>query len=175
MLFYIPEFYVSDIPAAILQAPFFEHNRPYSMNYGGIGTVIGHELTHGFDNIGRQYDLHGRKTNWWTNETLVKFNERAECFVKQYDTIRDPEADLKLNGTLCLAENIADNGGVRRAFQAYRTHKATLAKTYVLPFLKLNADQLFFVAYANVRKYSVESSSEMALILILISLTPFLP
>ena len=78
------------ITAGQLQPPFFDHELPFSMNFGGIGIVIGHELTHAFDSNGAKYDGHGKPVNWWTPETLATFNERTKCFVDQYSAVHDP-------------------------------------------------------------------------------------
>ncbi|CAG8752077.1 18774_t:CDS:10, partial [Dentiscutata erythropus] len=101
-------------PAGILQFPFFSSKAPEYINYGAIGTVIGHELTHGFDNNGRQYDATGRLIQWWSNATVESFKEKAECFVNQYSkfTVNDTNGvPVHLNGRLTLGENLADNGG----------------------------------------------------------------
>lgn len=84
------------IPAAILKPPFFDIQRPFSLNYGAIGAVIGHELTRGFDNDGRRFDKNGKQANWWTNSTLKKFEANSKCFVDQYGKIFDRTARLKV-------------------------------------------------------------------------------
>lgn len=104
-------------PAAILQPPFFNFKADDSVNYGAIGGVIGHEITHGFDDQGRQYDKEGNMNDWWTKEDEEKFNKRADVLVKQYDafTVAD---DVHVNGKLTLGENIADLGGLLIAYDA---------------------------------------------------------
>lgn len=82
------------------------------MNYGSIGAIIGHELTHGFDNIGSRFDLHGDQRNWWTAKTLAAFNNKTQCFANQYSRYIEPTTRLHVNGRLTLPENIADNGGM---------------------------------------------------------------
>jgi putative endopeptidase len=106
-----------NFPAGILQPPFFDNRMDRAVNYGAIGSVMGHELTHGFDDQGRQYDAEGNLRNWWTPEDAKEFEERAECFIKEYSAFT-PVDDVHLNGKLTLGENAADNGGVRLAFMA---------------------------------------------------------
>ena len=89
--------FILAIPAAVLNVPFFDTDRPFSMNYGAIGAIIGHEFTHGFDNLGRRFDLNGQETNWWTNATLTEFNHKTACFIKQYSAILDPVANLHVS------------------------------------------------------------------------------
>ena len=89
--------FFQEIPAGILQQPFFDDELPFAMNFGGIGVVIGHELTHAFDNNGAKYDGHGHPVNWWTPETLAKFNERGQCFKDQYGSILDPLSGMHVS------------------------------------------------------------------------------
>ena len=113
-----------NFPAGILQPPFYDVTKDPAVNFGGIGVVIGHEMTHGFDDQGSKYDLHGNVKVWWTDEDLAKFKERTECTAKEYDGF-EVAPGQKLNGHLTLGENTADNGGIRIAYQALL---ATLAK-----------------------------------------------
>ena len=113
-----------NFPAGILQPPFFDNSKDPAVNFGGIGVVIGHEMTHGFDDQGSKYDLNGNVRVWWTPEDLAKFNERTECTAKEYDGF-EVAPGQKLNGHLTLGENTADNGGIRIAFQALQE---TIAK-----------------------------------------------
>jgi putative endopeptidase len=106
-----------NFPAGILQPPFFDNTLDPAVNFGGIGVVIGHEMTHGFDDQGSKYDLHGNVRVWWTPEDLAKFNERTECEAKEYDGFAVAPGQ-NLNGHLTLGENTADNGGIRIAYQA---------------------------------------------------------
>ncbi len=106
-----------NFPAGILQPPIFDNRRDAAVNYGAIGSVIGHELTHGFDDRGRQFDAQGNLRNWWTQEDAAEFEKRAECFIKEYSAFISV-GDVHLNGTLTLGENAADNGGTRLAFMA---------------------------------------------------------
>jgi putative endopeptidase len=113
-----------NFPAGILQPPFYDNAKDPAVNFGGIGVVIGHEMTHGFDDQGSKYDLHGNVRVWWTDDDLAKFKERTECTAKEYDGF-EVAPGQKLNGHLTLGENTADNGGIRIAYQALL---ATLAK-----------------------------------------------
>ncbi len=106
-----------NFPAGILQPPFFDNSKDQAVNFGGIGVVIGHEMTHGFDDQGSKYDLNGNVRVWWTPEDLAKFKERTECTAKEYDGF-EVAPGQKLNGHLTLGENTADNGGIRIAYQA---------------------------------------------------------
>ncbi len=106
-------------PAGILQPPFFDRSMDDAVNFGGIGVVIGHELTHGFDDQGRQYDPKGNLRDWWTPEDAKQFENRANCIVGEYGGFTSVD-DLKLNGKLTLGENTADNGGARIALMALR-------------------------------------------------------
>jgi putative endopeptidase len=106
-----------NFPAGILQPPFFDNSMDPAVNFGGIGVVIGHEMTHGFDDQGSKYDPKGNVKQWFTAEDLAKFKERTDCEVKEYDGFKVAEGQ-NLNGKLTLGENTADNGGIRIAFQA---------------------------------------------------------
>jgi putative endopeptidase len=106
-----------NFPAGILQPPFFDNSMDPAVNFGGIGVVIGHEMTHGFDDQGSKYDPKGNVKQWFTTEDLAKFKERTECEAKEYDGFKVAEGQ-NLNGHLTLGENTADNGGIRIAFQA---------------------------------------------------------
>jgi putative endopeptidase len=106
-----------NFPAGILQPPFYGNKLDAAVNYGAIGAVEGHELTHGFDDEGRQFDAHGNLRDWWTADDAKAFEERADCFVKEYSSFIAVD-DLHLNGKLTLGENTADNGGLRLAFIA---------------------------------------------------------
>jgi endothelin-converting enzyme/putative endopeptidase len=106
-------------PAAILQPPFFNLQADDAVNYGGIGAVIGHEISHGFDDQGSQYDGRGNLRNWWTPDDRIEFEKRAEQLVKQYSSYK-PFEDMSVNGKLTLGENIGDLGGLNAAFTAYQ-------------------------------------------------------
>src|SRR5439155_15004371 len=106
-------------PAGILQPPFFDQKMDDAINFGGIGAVIGHELTHGFDDQGRKFDPQGNLRDWWTEQDGKEFEKRAGCIADEYGSFVAVD-DLKLNGKLTLGENTADNGGARIALMALR-------------------------------------------------------
>ncbi|CAF4126552.1 unnamed protein product [Adineta steineri] len=137
-------------PAGILQMPFFHKDAPKYLNYGGIGVVIGHEITHGFDDSGRQFDKDGNIVLWWTYETIEKFIERKTCIVDQYSNFTVPNLNIHANGNQTQNEDIADNGGLREAFYGYQ--KFTQANPNAdkrLPGLsKYSPTQMFFINYA---------------------------
>jgi putative endopeptidase len=115
--YYSPSQNDINFPAGILQPPFFDNSKDPAVNFGGIGTVIGHEMTHGFDDQGSKYDPKGNVRPWFTADDRAKFTERTDCEVKEYDGFKVAEGQ-NLNGNLTLGENTADNGGIRIAFQA---------------------------------------------------------
>ncbi len=133
-------------PAGILQAPFFDPEADDAFNYGAIGVVIGHEMTHGFDDQGRHYDKDGNMTDWWTASDAENFNARADGYADFFSGIKVLD-DLSANGRLTLGENLADHGGLQVAFNAYRnaTKDSPLGEAD-----GLTADQRFFLAYAGV-------------------------
>jgi endothelin-converting enzyme/putative endopeptidase len=115
--YYDPQQNNINFPAGILQPPFYDNKQDDAVNYGAIGSVIGHELTHGFDDEGRQFDSTGNLRDWWTEADSKAFDQRADCLVKQYGGYTAVD-DVKLNGKLTLGENTADNGGLRLAYMA---------------------------------------------------------
>ena len=134
-------------PAGILQPPFFDPAADDAFNYGAIGVVIGHEMTHGFDDQGRHYDKDGNMCDWWTEDDAKQFNERAEGYAQFYSDI-NVLPDLKANGHFTLGENLADHGGLQVAYHAFKNAQAadstTTAESNYTP------DQRFFIAYAGV-------------------------
>jgi predicted metalloendopeptidase len=138
-------------PAGILQPPFFDRRIDDPVNFGGIGVVIGHEYTHGFDDQGSKFDAAGNLENWWTDADRKAFDERTACIAKQYDgyvTVKDPvNGDVHLNGRLTLGENTADNGGLRVAYAALQK---TLAGQERKPTDGFTPEQRFFLGFANV-------------------------
>ncbi|KAK1129755.1 hypothetical protein K0M31_019467 [Melipona bicolor] len=144
-------------PAGILQSPFYDIENPNSLNFGGIGVVMGHELTHAFDDQGREYDLHGNLNQWWNNATIERFKNRTECFVEQYSKfgIHGQHVD----GRQTLGENIADNGGLKAAFHAYLSTPKSYKDQLPLPGLNLTHRQLFFLNFAQVWCSSVMSEA----------------
>jgi putative endopeptidase len=133
-------------PAGILQPPFYDNQVDDAMNFGGIGAVIGHELTHGFDDQGSQFDGDGNLRDWWTASDKKQFEERTDCIKNQYGNFVAVD-DLKLNGKLTLGENTADNGGLRIAYMALLS---TFAGKEPAPIDGLTAEQRFFLGWANV-------------------------
>ncbi|XP_025283206.1 membrane metallo-endopeptidase-like 1 isoform X11 [Canis lupus baileyi] len=149
--FYSPNRNQIVFPAGILQPPFFSKHQPQALNFGGIGMVIGHEITHGFDDNGRNFDKNGNMLDWWSNFSAQHFREQSECMVHQYGNYSWDLADNQnVNGFSTLGENIADNGGVRQAYKAYLKWMAEGGKDQQLPGLGLTYNQLFFINYAQV-------------------------
>ena len=133
-------------PAGILQKPFFDPEADDAFNYGAIGVVIGHEMTHGFDDQGRHYDKDGNMKDWWTAADAENFNKRADLYANFFSAIK-VLPDLNANGRFTLGENLADHGGLQVAFEAYKeATKDTPLKTID----GLTPDQRFFIAYAEV-------------------------
>jgi endothelin-converting enzyme/putative endopeptidase len=134
-----------NFPAGILQPPFFDPQRDMAMNYGGIGSVIGHEMTHGFDDQGRKFDAGGNLRDWWTAEDGAEFEKRAACIADEHSGFTAVD-DVKLNGRLTLGENTADNGGVRVALMALEdTLKGKQDKVE-----GFTPEQRFFLGFAQV-------------------------
>lgn len=133
-------------PAAILQPPFFDMQADDAFNYGAIGVVIGHEMTHGFDDQGRQYDKDGNLKDWWTAEDAKRFDERAQVMVDFFDKI-EVAPGVHANGKMTLGENIADYGGLQVSYQAF---KKALQKNPLPVVDGFTPEQRFFLAYAGV-------------------------
>lgn len=142
-------------PAAILQPPFFDITADDALNYGGIGVVIGHEMTHGFDDQGRQFDKEGTLTDWWTAKDAEKFNSLAEVLVDQFNKV-EITPGLFANGKYTLGENIADQGGLNVALTAY--NNLDTEKVEMDGFLPL---QRFFLSYANVWAGSIREEEKL--------------
>ncbi|PIO69302.1 peptidase family M13 [Teladorsagia circumcincta] len=140
-------------PAGILQYPIFIPEAPFYLNYASIGIAVGHEITHGYDDLGAQYDANGSLRGWWDEGTLETFRQRRQCFINQYGK--------QVDGRSSIGENIADNGGMRLAYEAYKMRRSRESNlTKVLPGLaEWTAEQLFFIAYANVWCEVVKTSS----------------
>jgi len=146
--YYDPQQNNVNFPAGILQPPFFSGKEDDAANYGDMGGTIGHELTHGFDDEGRQFDATGNLKDWWTKDDEMKFNDRADCMVHQYDAIESVPG-VHLNGKLTLGENLADLGGLRLAWIAWQekaqaAHLDMTAKTD-----GYTPEQRFWIAYAQ--------------------------
>ncbi|WP_239020985.1 M13 family metallopeptidase [Pontibacter arcticus] len=138
-------------PAGILQFPFFDAKADDAVNYGGIGAVIGHEISHGFDDSGSQYDKDGTLRNWWTPEDLARFKEKAKTLEEQYNayTVLDT---IHVNGKLTLGENIGDLGGLNAAYEAFKMTKQGQSNEKIDGF---TPDQRFFLAWAQVWRTNI--------------------
>ncbi len=148
--YYNPEMNDINFPAGILQPPFYSQSIDPAVNYGGIGVVIGHEMTHGFDDEGSKYDPQGNVRDWFSPEDKAKFTQRTDCEVKEYGGF-EPVAGQKLNGKLTLGENTADNGGIRIAYAALQ--KALAEEPAGKRREKIDGytpDQRFFIAFAQI-------------------------
>ena len=137
-----------NFPAGILQPPFYKSNGDMAANFGGIGAVIGHELTHGFDDQGRRYDADGNLRDWWQKQDAEEFQKRADCLVNEYSQFK-PVPDANVNGRLTLGENGADNAGVRLAFMALLggIENGSVDKQKLDGF---TPQQRFFLGYAQI-------------------------
>jgi putative endopeptidase len=144
-------------PAGILQPPFYDPKRDDAYNYGAIGAVIGHEITHGFDDQGAQFDLHGNLKNWWAPDDLKNFQDRGECVAKQFDGY-EVEKGLHENGKLVEGESIADLGGVTLAYAAFQ--KSLAGKPRETDANGFTPEQRFFLGYAN--NWAVNVRPELA-------------
>ena len=147
-----------NFPAGILQPPFYSPKASDAVNYGGIGVVIGHELTHGFDDQGRKFDGEGNLRDWWTAEDAKGFEARADCIANEYSGF-SPVADVKLNGRLTLGENAADNGGIHLAYMALMD---SLANRVLEKKDGFTPQQQFFLGFAQIWcENSTEESSRV--------------
>jgi len=144
-------------PAGILQPPFFSEQAPDAINYGAIGSVIGHELTHGFDDTGSHFDAYGNLKNWWTKSDRSKFDKRAKVLVDQFNKPKLLEG-LHINGKLTLGENIADLGGALLALDAYVRFKE---RNNIKDYKKsgFNDKQLFFIGLGIVERAHVRDEA----------------
>jgi putative endopeptidase len=168
--YYSPSMNDINFPAGILQPPFFDANIDPAVNFGGIGVVIGHEMTHGFDDQGSKYDGHGNLREWQTADDRKKFNERTDCEVKEYNGFEaapahDGIAAQNLNGKLTLGENTADNGGLRIAYLALLDTLATENKSIDEKIDGYTEAQRFFIGFAQVwcSNQTEQSARQLAL------------
>jgi predicted metalloendopeptidase len=148
--YYRPPMNDINFPAGILQPPFYGKLMDDAVNYGGIGVVIGHELTHGFDDQGRKYDAQGNFRDWWTPQDGKEFEQRADCTANEYSSFvaaKDDKGVVKLNGKLTLGENTADNGGLKLAYMALTE---IIGNTKVAPIDGYTPQQRFFLAYGQI-------------------------
>jgi predicted metalloendopeptidase len=142
----MPAMNALNFPAAILQPPFFDANRADAMNYGGIGAVIGHEISHSFDNLGAAFDSHGLMRNWWTKSDFAHFEASTHALALQYDAYH-PLPDLAINGQQTLSENIADLAGLTAAYDALH---ASLGGKPAPVVGGLTGDQQLFLSWAQI-------------------------
>jgi endothelin-converting enzyme/putative endopeptidase len=148
--YYRPPMNDINFPAGILQPPFYGKLMDDAVNYGAIGVVIGHELTHGFDDQGRKYDAQGNFVDWWTPADGKEFEKRADCTASEYSSfvaVKDDKGEVKLNGKLTLGENTADNGGLKLAYMALTE---MIGNTPVKPIDGYTPQQRFFLAYGQI-------------------------
>jgi predicted metalloendopeptidase len=148
--YYRPPMNDINFPAGILQPPFYSNLMDDAVNYGGIGVVIGHELTHGFDDQGRKYDAEGNFRDWWTQEDGKEFEHRADCTANEYSnfvSVKDDKGEVKLNGRLTLGENTADNGGLKLAYMALMH---VMGNTPLKAIDGYTPRQRFFLAYGQI-------------------------
>lgn len=149
--FYSPILNSVTFPAGILQPPFYGLGLE-SLNYGAIGAIMGHELTHGFDDQGRRYDKDGNLKQWWTEDTLREYEHRVQCIVEQYSqyNVTQLGENFTVNGINTQGENIADNGGLREALRAYHKFRSRIPGEQLLPGLsQYSPEQLFFLGFAH--------------------------
>jgi predicted metalloendopeptidase len=148
--YYSPAHNNINFPAGILQAPFFSDKIDDSVNFGGIGVVIGHELTHGFDDQGRKFDGDGNLTDWWGPKDGPEFESRAQCIIDEYGSfvsVKDDKGEVKLNGKLTLGENTADNGGMKLAYMALMDELGAKANQSIDGYTPA---QRFFIGFGQV-------------------------
>ncbi|KAI0238129.1 Endothelin-converting enzyme 1 [Lamellibrachia satsuma] len=147
--YYTPSHNSITFPAGILQKPFYDPTFPMAVNFGSIGSIMGHELTHAFDNSGRLFDKVGNMKGWWTEKSSKAFDEQTQCMINQYGnyTVRGKH----LSGKVTLAENIADNGGLKTSYEAYMSWLQKHDDSHAnLPALNMTKQQLFFLSFAQI-------------------------
>jgi predicted metalloendopeptidase len=147
--YYSPSQNNINFPAGILQVPFYSAKRDLAVNYGGIGAVIGHELTHGFDDQGAKFNGDGNLTNWWTAKDEAEFEKRTGCLADEYSKF-SPVEGVTLNGKLTLGENTADNGGVKLAYMALQDKIKKDPSAVKKDIDGFTPEQRFFLGYAQV-------------------------
>src|SRR3989449_9057910 len=145
---YSPTFNDITFPAGILQAPFFDPAADDAVNYGGMGAVIGHEMTHGFDDQGRQFDAQGNLRDWWTADDATRFKARAQRVIDQFDSYTVVDSATHVQGRLTLGEDIADLGGLKIAYAAFQ--RALVGKPRPPDIDGLGLEQRFFLAWAQI-------------------------
>jgi putative endopeptidase len=155
--YYNPGFNEIVFPAGILHFPFFEFSADDAINYGGIGAVIGHEMTHGFDDQGSQYDATGNLKNWWSDADAEKFKEKTHMVVDQYNNYTVLN-DVHVNGELTLGENLADLGGINIAYEAFKKTPQGMSNEKINGF---TPDQRFFLSWAQVWRNNITDQALM--------------
>lgn len=135
--------------AGLIQPPLYSKEFPDSLNYGALGSMVGHEITHGFDDEGRLFDQDGTFRDWWDKEDMQRFKTKSDCFVEQYNKFRDERVGMNVSGFNTLGENVADNGGLESSYNAYKELVGKKGAGRRLPGLDLTHDQLFFLGYAQ--------------------------
>ncbi len=143
--YYNPQINDINFPAGILQPPFFDPRADDAPNYGDTGATIGHELTHGFDDEGRQFDAQGNLRDWWTAEDGKQFDQRASCISDQYSQYVAVD-DIKINGELTMGENVADLGGLMLAYMAWKNETQGQKLESIDGF---TPEQRFFIGYGQ--------------------------
>ena len=154
--YYNPAYNEIVFPAAILQSPFFDFTADAAVNYGGIGGVIGHEISHGFDDSGADYDADGNLINWWTEKDLEKFNGLGDRLAEQYSAIEVLE-DTFINGKFTLGENIGDLGGIHAAFDALALHHQDNGKP--APIDGFSAEERFFLSWGTIWRTKIRDEA----------------
>ena len=149
-------------PAGILQPPFFDPEADDAVNYGNIGATIGHEMIHGFDDVGRQYDAQGNLRDWWTPEDAQAFSRRAALLVKQFDAF-EPIPGIHINGRLTLGENLADLAGLIIAYDAFSAHRRESRAAG--PQDGFTPEQRFFLSYAETWRFKLRPEALRARLL----------
>jgi putative endopeptidase len=159
--YYNPSMNEIVFPAGILQWPFFDAQADDAINYGGIGVVIGHEMTHGFDDSGAKFDPQGNLKNWWTDDDLQKFKGRAQCIIDQFDSY-EVQPGLHEKGKLVTGESIADLGGLAIAYAAFQ--KSMQGKPRPPDIDGFTPEQRFFLGYAQIWAQNVRPEMERQLV-----------
>ncbi|CAB3983458.1 endothelin-converting enzyme 2-like isoform X2, partial [Paramuricea clavata] len=156
--FYDPSANAMTIMAGILQPPFYKDDRLKALNYGSLGMIVGHEITHGFDDLGSEFDENGNFRQWWTKKSRENFVKRSTCLVEEYNKVQI--FGYQVDGNKTLSENIADNGGLKYAFKAYQKWRDIHGNEEKLPALPFNNDQLFFIGFAQLlcAKYTTKGA-----------------
>jgi predicted metalloendopeptidase len=146
-------------PAGILQPPFFYANADDAVNYGGIGAVIGHEMTHGFDDQGRQFDADGNLRDWWSKKSADEYNKRRKAVVDQYSAY-EPLPGQRVNGELTQGENIADIGGVKLAYAALQKALDKNPEERSKKIDELTPEQRFFLSFASIWRSKIRDEDQ---------------